>query len=92
PIPQSPATETSTADNHETIARVMGRKVDFVVDPERLRPSRSEVRRLCGDNRLITELTDWRPKVSLEEGLKLTAEWFIKPDNIKKYKTDIYNR
>lgn len=85
-------TEISMADTLETIARVMGRKVDFVVDPERLRPARSEVRRLCGDSRLITELTDWRPQVSLEEGLRLTAEWFIRPENIKKYKTDIYNR
>lgn len=85
-------TEISMADTLATIARIMGREVDFVVDPERLRPSKSEVRRLCGDNRLITGLTDWRPQVSLEEGLRATAEWFVNPDNIRKYKTEIYNR
>lgn len=85
-------TEISMADTLATIARIMGREVDFVVDPERLRPSKSEVRRLCGDNRLITSLTDWRPQVSLEEGLRATAEWFVNPDNIRKYKTEIYNR
>lgn len=85
-------TEISMADTLAAIARVMGRKVDFVVDPERLRPSRSEVRRLCGDNRLITSLTDWRPQISLEEGLSLTARWFMAPENISKYKVDIYNR
>lgn len=85
-------TEISMADTLATIARVMGREVDFVVDPERLRPSKSEVRRLCGDNRLITSLTDWRPQVSLEEGLRATAEWFVNPENIRKYKTEIYNR
>ncbi|MGM9860187.1 MAG: NAD-dependent 4,6-dehydratase LegB [Muribaculaceae bacterium] len=85
-------TEISMADTLGTIARIMGREVDFVVDPERLRPSKSEVRRLCGDNRLITSLTDWRPQVSLEEGLRATAEWFVNPENIRKYKTEIYNR
>lgn len=85
-------TEISMADTLATIAEVMGRKVDFIVDPARLRPSKSEVRRLCGDNRLITSLTDWRPEVSLSEGLRLTAEWFLNPANIAKYKVDIYNR
>lgn len=85
-------TEVSMADTLQTIADVMGVKVDFVVDQARLRPSKSEVRRLCGDNTVITSLTDWRSEVSLEEGLKRTAEWFVKPENIAKYKPDIYNR
>ncbi|MDE6417048.1 MAG: NAD-dependent 4,6-dehydratase LegB [Duncaniella sp.] len=85
-------TEVSMRDTLETIARVMGRKVDFVTDPARLRPSGSEVFRLCGDNSLITSLTSWRPQVSLEEGLRITAEWFTRPENLAKYKPDIYNR
>ncbi|MDE6581861.1 MAG: GDP-mannose 4,6-dehydratase, partial [Duncaniella sp.] len=85
-------TEVSMRDTLETIARVMGRKVDFVTDPARLRPSGSEVFRLCGDNSLITSLTSWRPQVSLEEGLRVTAEWFTRPENLAKYKPDIYNR
>lgn len=85
-------TEISMADTLKTIAEVMGKKVEFEVDPQRLRPSKSEVRRLCGDNSLITKLTDWRPKVSLREGLKATAEWFTNPANLAKYKTNIYNQ
>lgn len=85
-------TEISMADTLQTIADVMGRKVEFRVDPQRLRPSKSEVRRLCGDNSLITSLTDWRPAVDLAEGLRRTAEWFLNPVNIAKYKVDIYNR
>ena len=84
-------TEISMADTLELIAKVMGKKVTFEVDPKRLRPSKSEVRRLCGDNRLITSLTDWRPRVSLEEGLRITAEWFTNPENLSKYKPDVYN-
>jgi len=44
--------------------------------PKRIRPSKSEVRRLCGDNTVITSLTSWRPQVSIEEGLRRTIEWF----------------
>lgn len=83
--------EISMGDTLSLIARVMGREVTFEVDPQRLRPSKSEVRRLCGDNSLITSLTDWRPQVSLEEGLRRTAEWLTMPENLAKYKTDIYN-
>lgn len=85
-------TEISMEDTLKTIARLMDRNVRYVVDPARLRPSKSEVRRLCGDNSLITSLTDWRPQVSLEEGLKRTIDWFCNPENLAKYKTGIYNR
>ncbi len=85
-------TEISMADTLQTIARVMGKEVNFEVDPARLRPSASEVRRLCGDNTIITSLTDWRPQVSLEEGLVRTAAWFTQPENLAKYKAGIYNR
>ena len=84
-------TEISMADTLATIAHVLGREVNFEVDPARLRPSKSEVRRLCGDNTVITTLTEWRPQVSLEEGLARTARWFTNPDNLAKYKANIYN-
>jgi len=85
-------TEISMRHTLELIASLMGRDVDYVVDPQRLRPGKSEVFRLCGDNRLITELTDWRPQISLEEGLKRTIEWMTQPDNLRRYKSEVYNR
>lgn len=85
-------TEVSMADTLDTIARLMEADVNYVVDPERLRPSKSEVFRLCGDNTLITSLTDWRPRFTLADGLKETIAWFTKPGNLAKYKSDIYNR
>ncbi len=85
-------TEISMADTLATIARVMGKEVEEVVDPERLRPAKSEVNRLCGDNTLITTLTDWRPSHTFEQGIAKTAEWFCRPENLAKYKPDIYNR
>lgn len=83
--------EVSMAETFQTIAKLMDADVKWVTDPGRLRPSGSEVFRLLGDNSLITSLTDWRPRYSLEEGLKRTIEWFTDPENLKKYKTGIYN-
>lgn len=76
----------------ETIARLMGEEVKWIRDPERIRPSKSEVFRLLGDNRLITSITPWHPEVSLEEGLRKTISWICEPSHLKKYKPDIYNR
>ena len=74
------------------IADIMGKKVNFVTDPARIRPEGSEVMRLCGDNRVITSLTPWRPQVSLRQGLEKTIDWFTNPENLSRYKPEIYNR
>ena len=84
-------TEVSMEETLHTIARLMGRDVRFVTDPQRLRPAGSEVFRLCGDNKLITSLTPWRPTYSLEDGLRATIDWFVKPENLARYKAGIYN-
>lgn len=83
--------EVSMADTLKTIARLMDAEVDWVTDPQRLRPGGSEVYRLLGDNSLITSLTDWRPQYSLEAGLRKTIEWFSDRSNLRKYKSGIYN-
>ncbi len=85
-------TEISMGDTLRMIAELMGKEVNFVTDPARLRPEGSEVMRLCGDNRVITSLTPWRPQVSLREGLTRTIEWFTNPENLRRYKPEIYNR
>ncbi len=84
-------TEISMEETLHTIAEIMHSDVKFVVDPARLRPSKSEVRRLCGDNSLITSLTGWRPQVSLREGLTKTVQWYTSGDVARQYKADIYN-
>lgn len=84
-------TEVTMRETLEMIASIMGEKVDYIVDPARLRPSGSEVFRLCGDNTLITSLTDWRPRYDLEAGLRETVRWFSEKENLAKYKSGIYN-
>lgn len=85
-------TEISMGDTLRMIADIMGKKVNFVTDPARIRPEGSEVMRLCGDNRVITSLTPWRPQVSLRQGLEKTIDWFTNPKNLSRYKPEIYNR
>ena len=85
-------TEVSMETTLRTIAQLMNADVDFVTDPERLRPANSEVFRLCGDNAKITAATTWRPKFDLERGLRATIDWFVQPANLAKYKAGIYNK
>lgn len=87
----STGTEVTMLQTLQTIARLMGREVNYVTDPQRLRPGKSEVFRLCGDSTRLRELTGWRPEVSLEEGLQRTIDWFVRPENLARYKWDIYN-
>ena len=47
----------------------------IVIDESRIRPSKSEVERLYGDNTKLFELTDFKPEYTLETGLKETIEW-----------------
>lgn len=85
-------TEVTMKQTLMKIAEIMDADINWVVDPKRIRPSKSEVFRLCGDNTKIETLTDWRPEWSLEEGLRATVDWFRNPDNLAKYKYNVYNR
>lgn len=63
----------------------------IISDDVRLRPEKSEVERLLGSAEKIKSLTNWQQQYDLKKGLAETIEWFSKPENIKSYKTDIYN-
>lgn len=84
--------EVTMEDTLKTIARLMNADVEWVKDPQRIRPSKSEVFRLCGDNTKIKALTGWTPQYTLADGLRETIDWFSKPGNLAKYKSNIYNQ
>lgn len=83
--------EISMVDMLNLIKKIMKSDVEFITDEQRIRPEKSEVFRLWGDNKLITSLTDWKPEYHIEQGLRLTVDWFTKPENLIKYKSNIYN-
>ena len=83
--------EISIADTFNSIKKLMKSDVELIKDKARVRPEKSEVFRLWCDNGKIKKLTGFQPKYSFEEGLKFTIDWFLKPSNLAKYKTGIYN-
>lgn len=83
--------EISIEDTFKLIRKLTNSNVKILNDKKRIRPKNSEVFRLKCDNSKLKRLTNFTPKYSLEDGLKLTIEWFKNSENLKKYKSEIYN-
>jgi dTDP-glucose 4,6-dehydratase len=87
--------EISIGDTVKAIAEIMGCDVQIEADDQRLRPKKSEVERLWASNALAVDLLDWLPAYSGEQGFRRglaeTVDWFLQPDNLNRYKSDIYN-
>lgn len=83
--------EISMLNILELIKEIMQSDVTFATESQRIRPLSSEVIRLLGDNSLIKKLTGFKPEYDLRKGLEITCSWFTNPENLKKYKTGIYN-
>ena len=84
-------TEISVGDILELIKELMSSNVIFIVDEQRKRPKKSEVFRLWCDNKKINELVGFKSKIDFRSGLKKTIDWITEPENLKTYKSEIYN-
>jgi dTDP-glucose 4,6-dehydratase len=60
----------------ERVGKILSKKLEVKPEEKRVRPEASEVARLVADNRKAKKLLGWEPKVSLDEGLNKTIEWF----------------
>ena len=71
--------EISIEDTVYKIAKLMNKSIEIVQDNNRLRPSKSEVRRLVGSNKKLKSITGWQPSIdglqTLLNGLEKTIEW-----------------
>jgi dTDP-glucose 4,6-dehydratase len=87
--------EISIGDTVDLIAEIMRADIEIITDKNRLRPIKSEVDRLWADNTKAKQIFGWSPnytgRVGLKKGLKETIKWFSDPENIKNYKTNIFN-
>jgi NAD dependent epimerase/dehydratase len=83
--------EISIGDVFDLVRELMQADVEWEEDEQRIRPENSEVQRLWCDNTKIEELAGFRPRVPLRDGLSKTIDWITRPENLKKYKADIYN-
>lgn len=59
-------------------------------EEERRRPKGSEVRLLIGDNRKIRQAIGWKPQVTLENGVRMTAKWIA--GQMERLKPEVYTR
>jgi NAD dependent epimerase/dehydratase len=72
----------------EKILKLMDKEMPIAVQEQRTRPKKSEVERLCADNRKAREILGWESKVSLDEGLRNTIAWFC--ENNEQCRSDAY--
>lgn len=77
------------------IRQITNANFKITQDKKRLRPKKSEVEVLVGENKLANKFLKWKPKFSSKTsfniGLKKTIEWFKKTENLSKYKSNDYN-
>lgn len=83
--------EISVGDLARELIQQINPDAKIVGDSNRIRPRKSEVERLYGCNHKITRLTGWKPTFDLSKGLHETISWFRRPENLIRYKAEIYN-
>ncbi|MGD0483449.1 MAG: NAD-dependent 4,6-dehydratase LegB [Gemmatimonadales bacterium] len=83
--------EHSIGDVAALLIRELNPAARIITDEERVRPGKSEVQRLVGDNAKLVRLTGWRAEYDLEAGLAETIRWFRDPANLARYKAWLYN-
>jgi len=84
-------TEISILDIFNLIKELMGSEAICITDQDRVRPENSEVFRLWCDNKKINKLTGFTAETDIKEGLQRTIDWLMIPENLSKYKAEIYN-
>lgn len=87
--------EISVRDTALSIAKIMGKEIDFAEDDQRIRPEKSEVERLYACTQKAQRILGWNPEFKEEagfmKGLSKTVEWFMNPENLGRYKAHLYN-
>ena len=76
------------ADLAATCLRVLNVDAKIFCEPERMRPAESEVDLLVCDPSKAQRLLGWKPQVTLEDGLRLTADYLR--SRLSSYEPSIY--
>lgn len=83
--------EITIGDLAQEMINQINPKAKIITDDQRMRPAKSEVFRLFGSNEKLKTHTNWQTQYTLAEGIAATIEWFKIPENLNKYKAEIYN-
>ncbi len=81
----------SIGDVVNRLISIINPEAECVGSRQRLRPAKSEVGRLLGSSSKLRRLTGWKPAYTFDKALKDTIGWFRLPENLARYKSDIYN-
>lgn len=81
--------EISIGELAQKLIALIRPEAKIICEDQRLRPKNSEVERLLGSSALLYNLTGFRPQTTIDEGLKLTADWIQAHMGI--YKADRYS-
>lgn len=80
--------DISVAELVALVGRLVGKKLSFVQDSNRIRPAKSEVVRLMADTSKARRILKWKPIYNLEQGIGLTIDFIAKNPNL--YDPKIY--
>ena len=69
----------------EHIFSILGKSCKIRTDNDRIRPEKSEVMQLISDNSTARRILEWRPQVSLQNGLENTIEWMVRNKDFYKF-------
>jgi NAD dependent epimerase/dehydratase len=83
--------EISVGELAQFLINIINPNAKIISDSIRLRPEKSEVFRLFGSNEKLKSFTHWEQDYTLDRGLSETIDWFSNKENLKQYKSDIYN-
>ena len=71
------------------ILKIIGKDVEIIQDPQRIRPAKSEVMQLVSDNTIAKSICGWEPQYTLQQGLEETVEWI--KHNLSRFRPQVYN-
>lgn len=81
--------EISVENLIESMGKSLGKRLKTIQEDERIRPEKSEVKRLVSNSEKAKKLFGWKPQIQIEEGIQKTISWI--KENVDLYKKEIYN-
>ena len=60
----------------DIICNITNCKKEIIYDKKRIRPEKSEVTLLQASAKKLNAITNWQPKVDLNQGLNITIDWW----------------
>jgi dTDP-glucose 4,6-dehydratase len=67
--------DVSVAELVELVGELVGHELEVELDPQRVRPTESEITRLVCDPGAVSAVSGWKPETGLRAGLAETIGW-----------------